>query len=359
MMDYNIIIKHFAAPKAKILIVDDSNVTLKVEEDMIKTYGINVTTAKSGKECLSLLTTEKYDIIFMDHMMPNMDGIETTLRIRNMKDEYFKKVIIIALTATITPNSSSMYLQNGFNDFLKKPLENIQLNKFLRTYLPRKYIIETAAPEFNASSFDKIKIKDVDTRKAIQNCFGNIDNYLSLLSVAYYEGKNKIKVIKNCAANKDIKNYTIEVHALKSVAELIGDMKLFELAKHHEIAGTEDDLKFILENVDFLLNSYNELLNNIKPVLPKENAKSTPKIKDFTNDYLLNLIEDIANAIDNFDLDSASEVLSLVLDYELTNSQITVLNKVKSYMNIFDYDNAYELITNFKYTLYNDYIPRL
>ena len=81
----NNIIEPFISEKAKILIVDDSKVTLKIEEDLMKAYGMDVTTAKSGEECLDLLNTNKYDIIFMDHMMPNMDGLETTLKIRKMK----------------------------------------------------------------------------------------------------------------------------------------------------------------------------------------------------------------------------------------------------------------------------------
>lgn len=353
-MHVNSITKPFIATKAKILIVDDSNVTLQIEKDLMKTYGMDISTAKSGKECISLLKTNRYDIIFMDHMMPNMDGVETTIKIRKMKEEYFKKVIIIALTASTVSKPNSFYIKNGFNDFLEKPIENYKLNKFLRTYLPRKYIIETNNIEVTIGDFDEIKIKGVDTKKAIENCSGNMDNYLSLLSVTYYDGKNKIKIIKNYVNHKDIQNYTIEVHALKTVAALIGDITLSKLAKLHEIAGTNNDLDFILKNVDFLLNSYNDLLDNIKLVLPKENAEIRPKIKDFTIEHLLSLVTDIASAIDNFDLDSASESLDYILNYDLSNSQISVLNKVKSYMNIFDYDNAYELITNFKYTLYND-----
>lgn len=124
-------------------------------------------------------------------------------------------------------------------------------------------------------------------------------------------------------------------------------MKLCQLAKHHEVAGTSNDLNFILENVDFLLESYDDLLNNIKLILPEKNPKIKPKIKDFTNHDLFGFINDIASAIDNFDLDSAYESLNHLLEYDLTKSQISVLNKVKSYMSIFDYDNAYELITNF------------
>ena len=148
MYENNNTVKPFIAQKAKVLIVDDSIVTLKIEEDLMRTYGMDVSTAKSGAECINLLNTNRYDIIFMDHMMPNMNGIETTIKIRKINDEYFKNVIIIALTANSTPNICSMYIKNGFNDFLEKPIDNLKLNKFLRTYIPRKYIVETKINDF-------------------------------------------------------------------------------------------------------------------------------------------------------------------------------------------------------------------
>lgn len=344
----NSAIKNFKAPKAKILIVDDCNVTLKFEEDLMRTYDIDVSIANSGEECINLVKTKKFDMIFIDHIMPYMDGIETVSKIRNLNDEYFKNVIIIALTAITSSNNFSMYIKSGFNDLLEKPLDNFKLNKILYTYLPKEYIFFniSAKPIDKKYNEIEIKIKNIDVQKAINNYSGSIDNYLSLLSVAYHDGKQKLKMIKAFADNQDIQRYTIEVHSLKTVAALIGDSNLSQLSKIHEIAGTNNDLDFILENVDSLLNTYSNLLNNIELLLPKENTAIKPKIKDFTNEHLSNLVNSIANSLDNFDLDSANESLTYLMNYDLPDAQISILNKVKEYMDIFDYDNAYELITN-------------
>lgn len=344
-------IKPFTAEKAKVLIVDDSNVTLKIEEDIMKTYEMDVMTAKSGKECIDLLNSNRFDIIFMDHMMPDMDGIITTQKIRKMNDEYFKNVIIIALSANMTPNICSVFLKNGFNDFLEKPIDILKLNNFLRTYLPRKYIVDSKSMSYETKEFSEIIIKNVDTKKAIQNCCGSLGNYLSLLSVAYHDGKNKINLIKDLANKRDIINYTIEIHALKTVAALIGDTKLVQLSKRHEIAGTNNDLIFILENVDSLISNYDELLNNIKLVLPNEDLVIKEKNKNFTNQDLYELAKSTADAIDNFDLDAINESLNHLLHYDLSESQILALNKVNSFINILDYENAYNDIINFKYSL--------
>lgn len=343
--------KPFSAEKAKVLIIDDSIVTLKIEENLMKSYGMDVTTAISGKECIAMLNTNKYDLIFMDHLMPEMDGIETTNKIRKMKDDYYKDVIIIALSASITPNMYSVYIKNGFNDFLEKPINTLKLNNILRTYLPRKYIVETKSTEYKKAEFGQILIKDVDTKKAIQNCGGNIDNYLSLLLVAYNDGKKKIKLITDLAVKRDIINYTIEVHALKTVANLIGHNKLAKLSKRHEIAGINNDLTFISENVDFLINSYDELLNNIKLILPEEHLVIKDKNKNYTIQDLYDLANSASEGVDNFDLDAINESLDHLLHYDLSEYQMTSIEKIKSFLNIFDYDNASEEIKKFKYSL--------
>ena len=111
---------------------------------------------------------------------------------------------------------------------------------------------------------------------------------------------------------------------------------------------------FTLANIDDAIVSLAGLLNNIKLVLPKENISVKPKIKTFTIDNLSNLVSSTADAIDNFDLDATNKFLNNLLNYNLTDTQISTLNKVKAYINVFDYDNAYELINNFKYNLYKD-----
>lgn len=350
----NIIVKPFIAPKAKVLIVDDSNVTLTIERDIMSSFAMDISTAHSGEECLELLKNNSYDIIFMDIVMPILNGIQATSKIREKKEEHLKNITIIALTASISSNSLSLYVENGFNDYLEKPIKIFELNKILRNYLPKEYIEEITFTEKPAKITNEIKIKNVNTRKAIKNCCGNMDNYLSLLSVAYYDGKNKINIIKDFANNKDIENYTIEVHALKTVAALIGDESLCQLAKLHEIAGTNKDLKFITENVDLLLNKYTTLLSNIEFVITKETTVPQPKIKEFNFQDLITIVTNIANTIDNFDLDSSNKYLNELLEYDLTESQFIILNKIKNLLNVFDYDTAYELITNFKHTLYKD-----
>jgi len=125
------------APDAKVLIVDDNSVNLKVAQGLVRTFGIQVDTCTSGRACLELLRENKdYDIIFLDHMMPELDGIDTLNLIRADGNDYMKNVPIIALTANVVSGVRDMFISAGFNDYVPKPIDIVWLNGILRKYLP-------------------------------------------------------------------------------------------------------------------------------------------------------------------------------------------------------------------------------
>ncbi len=125
------------APDAKVLVVDDNAVNLKVAQGLLRTFDLHVDTAKSGRECLEILrTTRDYDIIFLDHMMPELDGIETLNLIRADQSEYMQKVPVIALTANVMSGVRDMFISEGFNDYVPKPIDISWMNTILRKYLP-------------------------------------------------------------------------------------------------------------------------------------------------------------------------------------------------------------------------------
>ena len=140
----------FTAPEAKILIVDDNALNLKVAAGLMKPYRMQLFTAESGARAIEMLRAEKFDLVFMDHMMPEMDGVETTKIIRNQNGEYFRSLPIIALTANAVNGAREMFINSGMNDFLAKPIEVEVLDKMLRNYLPKR-CIRTAEPQKNAA----------------------------------------------------------------------------------------------------------------------------------------------------------------------------------------------------------------
>ena len=130
----------FTAPKARILIVDDNAMNLKVAMGLMQPYNMQLVTAVSGPEAIEILRAKDMDMVFMDHMMPEMDGVEATEIIRDMEDEYYKKLPVIALTANAVNGAREKYVTSGFNDFLAKPIELTALDRILKNYLPKEYM---------------------------------------------------------------------------------------------------------------------------------------------------------------------------------------------------------------------------
>jgi CheY-like chemotaxis protein len=133
-------IVNFSAPNAEVLVVDDIITNLKVAKGLLLPYNMKVDVCKNGMTAIEAMKTNRYDLVFMDHRMPDMDGIETTLRIREMgnEDPYYKNVPIIALTANAISGTREMFLENSFNDFLSKPIDTVQLNAIMDKWLPKE-----------------------------------------------------------------------------------------------------------------------------------------------------------------------------------------------------------------------------
>lgn len=347
-------VEDFTAPESKILLIDDSKVTRTVERDLIKKYCNDVTTASSGSEALKLLSSGySYDIIFIDYMMPDMDGFETAVRIKNIP--HYKNTTLIMLTAS-SRDSLAPNITNEFTDFLEKPMNLSELRKILLTYLPKDFIVKsyfenehnnTNANVISDEKLNSLQIENLNITKALETCGGSIENYYSILSVSYYDGENKLQILKKLIQENDIRNYTIEVHALKTVAALIGDFKLSKMAEAHEEAGKNFDYRFIENNFDSLYHEYCNLLENIKPIIDKENASSQIKqTVEFNKEDVSNLLTRLDDSIDNFDLDVSKDLLNKLFKYKLSSPHYSSLKSVRNYLNIFDYDNSQRLVKN-------------
>jgi CheY-like chemotaxis protein/HPt (histidine-containing phosphotransfer) domain-containing protein len=271
--------ERFIAPGARVMAVDDIEVNLKVVEGLLLQYNMHVDLCKSGKEALENVQKFKYDLVFMDHMMPDMDGIETTAKIRELAekpggeiDTYYKSLPIIALTANAVTNTRDMFLENGLNDFLSKPIDVSKLNSILEKWLPKdkqKHADYQEQVENKDNTLDVV-IEGVNTKKGIASTGGNADNYKKMLSIFYEEGIKKLQEIKNSLKNEDISLYTTYVHGLKSSSGLIGAGKFSEDAGRLEMAAKQGHMDYINSNNAAFLRALEILLENInREVLQK------------------------------------------------------------------------------------------
>ena len=347
----------FIAPEAKILVVDDNAVNLKVVKGLLEPYQMHVITAGSGRQCIDMLKEgERFDVIYMDHMMPELDGIDTLRLIRQMNGEYFQKVPVVALTANAVSGVREMFFNEGFQDYVSKPIELAQLEKSLKSNLPSEMIIRkqhtvASAPHFGEG---EVQLRGVDCSRGLLNCGNNLNNYISLLKVAYEDGLVKIERLRELAIAKDYAGYGIEAHALKSVAASIGAMELSENAKAHEFANYDGRFDFIDNNYGDLLAEYQSLLDDIGLELKARGAlessedvqvESSPKLP-ITPEELTQALTSIRNSIEDFDSDAAIEKLDWLLSFDVGADCVLALKKTRNYLNDFQYDEATENLNN-------------
>jgi signal transduction histidine kinase/CheY-like chemotaxis protein len=263
----------FIAPRARILIVDDISTNLKVAEGLMLPYKMQVDLRLSGIEAIEAVKANSYDLVFMDHMMPEMDGIETTKRIRESAGEnpYYANLPIIALTANAIFGTKEMFLSSGFNDFLSKPIDLVKLDTILAKWLPKekqeKQEPNTVDAGTNNFETIEIKIAGVDVKKGVSMTGGTLKGYMRTLAVFHKDGLQKIDEIKKSLEAGDYPLYATYVHALKSALASIGASRLSENAKTLEFAGKKRNVTFIRSNNDQFLMNMEALLSNLECVL--------------------------------------------------------------------------------------------
>ncbi len=328
----------FSAPNAKILIVDDNIVNLQVAKGLMRPYSEGITTAESGTECLELLSTHHYDIIFMDHMMPVMDGVETTRLIRSMDGEYYKNVPIIALTANAVSGMREMFLEEGFTAFLAKPIELSKLDEVLHTYLPENLIVYETIPDADIIPADEIEIPGIDAASAIKN-MGGKDAFISLINIMYTDGMRKFPQIQKYYNTGDMKAYLIEVHALKSVAAGVGADRLSKKAALLEQAIRENDCETVNKQSGELFSLYESLLTAIKPYVQEESPVPGVLIK-LTQEEINVRLKHLNELVDAFNDKKATAVTTELLGAFIDENLRKNLKIVKNALAMFDYNTV-------------------
>jgi signal transduction histidine kinase/HPt (histidine-containing phosphotransfer) domain-containing protein/ActR/RegA family two-component response regulator len=257
-------ISNFVIPREnaglKILAVDDSPVNLTVIKGYLAEHHLDADTSENGKEALFKIEHNEYDIVFLDHMMPEMDGVETAKRIRALDGEYYKKIPLIALSANAVSGARELFIAAGMNDFISKPISSAQLNAILARYLPPEKITVNSyfatpcnlqheyAHEYTIDNeiiwsdderkaFREISlINNLDTKEGIAHTGNRIDDYFKVLRQFIGGVDENITKIKEYLQNEDWINYAILIHAYKGVLAIIGAGKLAEYAMRLETA---------------------------------------------------------------------------------------------------------------------------
>jgi len=267
----------FTAPDARILVVDDIDINLKVFVNLLKQLHMKIDTALSGEKCLELTCQNQYDIIFMDHMMPGMDGIVTLEKIKQNKQNKNIDTPVIMLTANALSGMKEMYLEKGFSDYLSKPIDGNKLERKIEKYLPhqkvllkegfRKDIVKRTEYEIKTPSLLKLKsiISDMNMDKAILYCAGSEDIYIQCLKD--YSTNGRIKVIGQAYDAKDWNRYKIEVHALKGTSRTLGFETMGDIAEKMQSAAETQDVRYINENHGRMIKELEHIMKAVSDCL--------------------------------------------------------------------------------------------
>ena len=343
---------NFTADRAKIMVVDDNEMNRKVALGLLAPLKMQIDTAENGKQALDMICKKKYDLIFMDHMMPVMDGIEATKKLREMDDEYCKKVPVIALTANAVVEARAKFFEAGMNDFAAKPIDLKDICTKIRKWLPAEYIKEQLAVNQSFSENNKCfeeslaaerttdmhkeqvgeanqlpVIDGLDVSEGIKNC-GTKELFFSLLGDFYKLIDMKATKMEKCLADGLVRDYTIEVHALKNTARMIGAMELSKWCYDLEMAGNNEDSEKLNRETPGMLQMYRSYKEILKPYAKLQNEEK----KQVPEEEIIDCLQKLSDAIDTFDLDQADEIMKQLEEYQFSEEMEPLMEELRAYV---------------------------
>ncbi|MGN1313861.1 MAG: response regulator [Lachnospiraceae bacterium] len=358
----------FTAPEAKILVVDDNYTNLKVLVNLLKYTRVNVDVADGGKTCLDMVRKNQYDLIFLDHMMPEMDGIETLHRLKALEDNQSSQAPVVALTANAITGAKEMYLAEGFDAFLSKPVNPDKLEQMILRLLPRELLhFDTREDEIRESEETKekqehftssvsgdeelpiidgidwaygfIHLPDKDLLlSTVKDFYKTIEAEAELLEQFYQESKENEKMLEQ---------YRIKVHSMKSSANLIGALTLGGMAKILENAAREGKL----ERIDALhgifmeeWRSYRERLALLVGADKKDRAAGRTEDMVDNPEQIQGYLQQLKEALEEMDIDLMDQLMEKLEEFSYPEQIQSDIERLSVLITNLDVEQAEKII---------------
>ena len=353
----------FIAPLGRILIVDDNAMNLAVAQGLLKQTRLQVDVAASGEECLELLKRKTYHLICLDHMMPVMDGVQTLHAIRGLENNPSKDTPVIALTANAVAGAREFYLQEGFQDYLTKPIDADKFENMLIEYLPDNVVYLTQGQSMDREYEKQDAELALDIRESQLYIIGfNIRNglkymggdkalYSKVLHDFHMILQEKEEALRNFLKKGDMPGYAIIVHSLKGNARNLGADGLadeaFELEKMSKAGRLED----VEVRSPILFNMMKNMKNGLKAYLDSEEKKeeainlpAKEESRAVTEDEWKKALRELADRLDDFDGDSVNAKIEELKKYDRPESDKKMLRLCEKAVRDYAYDIALEVV---------------
>ena len=359
--------KGFLAPNVKLLVVDDNEINLAIVKGLLGPTKIQVDTANSGKECIQMAMATPYDIILMDYLMPEMNGIETLDHLKMFEDNQSKDAAMIILTADLAQEDRERFLSHGFTDYLSKPLESQVLEKVLMKHIPDDMLIkadtheETIAKqvisiradiqEREENALEGLAIQEqlekelgIVIQEGLRYFDGNVDQYRSILRMFTEDAPDKYGKLSYAIAQDDSKEYEILVHSLKSSAKTIGAIELGKNAQELEDYCNLGQWEQVKKRHTRFGKKLKDTINGLKLL------ENVPIIYDDTPSFLSNeevwdKVAEIEKHLLNFELDYARLKLDKLLRINTSEDAHKILQKAQKQMKAENYDGLVEQLS--------------
>lgn len=333
----------FTAPEAYVLIVDDNDINRAVAKGVIEPLGMQVDLAASGAECIEKVRNFRYDIIFMDHMMPEMDGIEAAHIIKQRFPSY-ADVPIIALTANAARGAREMFLREGMSDFIAKPISLRTIANKIRRWLPSEKIIPVSKSENKAQPQHILSdIPELDLKSA-KELIGSEKLLLNVIEQYYRSVDKNIAKINASYENGNTELLTIEFHSLKSTSKQIGANKLSQMAKDLEMAGKNNNNTYIKNNIEKFLDEYKTMKNVLSAYFGNKDNENTE------NQDIKPLLDELSDALSDMDALQIDDVLEKI-SQNTSDSDKTYFDGIKAAIDDCDFDKAESILSKWNSTL--------
>lgn len=345
-------------PGIKVLVVDDNQINLKVASSTLMYYGLEVDTASNGADAIELCRKNRYAIVFMDQMMPQMDGTEAMREIRKLDAHYSHggTCKIIVLTANAVTGVRQQMMEEGFDEYLGKPMNYKQLERLFRQYIPAEQIMfeveeETVAKDESTdlSSHQELgkMLPQVDVDEGILFCGGLLERYIEVLRIVCRRGEEQLKQLEKLWQERAYEEYTIQIHGMKGSMRSIGAKELAEKAKALEKAGRESDYTYIDANIEEFCVEYRKLLVQLAKALEPYGGWDTDEPeqedRDFTGEDAKQILKEILRCLDEYDFASATKWIRETLQKELPEAYRADFEQIRQFMDDMEDDKIREL----------------